>query len=121
MSAEDKRHSLELTAVQCKISHTASAESDLRDRRSVSAHDMALTLSQSHSESALKRKVATLASPVESTFARLTKGVQNLGSTFDPRKFMPTNTVRHISPEEYAEHNEMQARWLKSKTKVIAL
>lgn len=98
------------------------------EKRSNSEQDMTLSISQSQSESALKNKLVNLTSPVANVtkdlvlnpFTKLAKGVQNLGSNLDPRKFSMGNT-RQVTERELEEHRQMQEKWRNSKTRLIAL
>ncbi|XP_031350029.1 phosphatidylinositide phosphatase SAC2 isoform X1 [Photinus pyralis] len=100
----------------------------LSDKRSNSEKNIALNIAQSQSESALKNKLANLTSPVAiatkdlvlNPFSKFAKGVQNLGSNLDPRKF-GTSGVRQVSERELEEHRQMQERWRHSNTRLIAL
>ncbi|KAF5298153.1 hypothetical protein FQA39_LY02577 [Lamprigera yunnana] len=100
----------------------------LADKRSTSEKDITLNIAQSQSESALKNKLANLTSPVANVtkdlvlnpFSKFAKGVQNLGSNFDPRKFS-ANNVRQITEREIIEHRELQEKWKHSNTRLIAL
>ncbi|KAK4875984.1 hypothetical protein RN001_012406 [Aquatica leii] len=98
------------------------------DKRSTSEKDITLNIAQSQSESALRNKLVNLTSPVANVtkdlvlnpFSKLAKGVQNLGSNLDPRKFT-TGNVRQITEREILEHRQMQEKWRHSNTKLIAL
>lgn len=93
-----------------------------------SERDVALNISQSQSESALKSKLNNLASPVTnvtkdfvlSPFSKIAKGVQNLGANLDPRK-ISSPTVRHVTEREYEEHRKLQEKWRNCKSRLIAL
>lgn len=107
--------------------YVASGASHL-DKRSSSQQDIPLNISQSQSESALKYKLSDLASPVASAtkdlvlnpFSKFAKGVQNLGSNLDPRKFS-VGSVKNVSEQELEEHRQMQQKWKNCNTRLIAL
>ncbi|CAG9818977.1 unnamed protein product [Phaedon cochleariae] len=94
--------------------------------RSTSNYEIQLNISQSQSESALK-KLNTMSSPLGSAtkdlvlnpFSKLAKGVQNIGANFDPRKL--SSQVRHITEKDLQEHKQLQEKWKDSKTRLIAL
>lgn len=94
--------------------------------RSSSDYEVALNITQSQSESAL-RKLNNVASPVASStkdmvlspFSKLAKGVQNLSANLDPRKL--GGQVRQITEKDIEEHRKFQEKWQNSKTRLIAL
>ncbi|XP_049823594.1 phosphatidylinositide phosphatase SAC2 isoform X2 [Aethina tumida] len=97
-------------------------ESTVKFERSNSDFEMTCTanISQSQSESALKSKLANIASPVSSAtkdlvlspFSKLAKGMQNLGANLDPRKL---GQNRQISEKEIEEHRKLLEKWKDSK------
>ncbi|XP_063921192.1 phosphatidylinositide phosphatase SAC2 isoform X1 [Zophobas morio] len=118
-----------------KLSHSSGEvdDADLKpsvearfDKRSNSDYDVALNISQSQSESALKNKLSNITSPVASAtkdlvFSPLTKfakGVQNLGANLDPRRL---GQVRNVTEKDLEEHRKLQEKWQNSKTRLIAL
>lgn len=98
------------------------------EKRSSSQCELSLSISQSQSESALKSKIANLASPVSSVtkdlvfspLSKLAKGMQNLGANLDPRKLSVAG-IRGVTERELEEHRKLQERWKDCKTRLIAL
>ncbi|XP_057652995.1 phosphatidylinositide phosphatase SAC2 isoform X4 [Diorhabda carinulata] len=113
-----------------KLSKSSLEFNDIKDKveykqidRSTSDYDVQLNITQSQSESALKKlnvtSLETTKDLVLSPLSKLAKGVQNIGANFDPRKF--SGQVRHVSEKEMEEHKKLQQRWQNSKTRLIAL
>lgn len=127
----DKKQPPNTLKLDKKFSHSSGEvdESDSKpverfDKRSNSDYDVALNISQSQSESALKNKLSNIASPVSSAkdlvfspLSKFAKGMQNLGANLDPRKL---GQVR-VSEREMEEHRKLQEKWQNSKTRLIAL
>ncbi|XP_044259683.1 phosphatidylinositide phosphatase SAC2 isoform X2 [Tribolium madens] len=127
----DKKQPPNTLKLDKKFSHSSGEvdESDSKpaerfDKRSNSDYDVALNISQSQSESALRNKLSNIASPVSSAkdlvfspLSKFAKGVQNLGANLDPRKL---GQVR-VSEREMEEHRKLQEKWQNSKTRLIAL
>ncbi|XP_008198080.1 phosphatidylinositide phosphatase SAC2 isoform X1 [Tribolium castaneum] len=126
----DKKQPPNTLKLDKKFSHSSGEvdESDSKpaerfDKRSNSDYDVALNISQSQSESALKNRLSNVASPVASAkdlfspLSKFAKGVQNLGANLDPRKL---GQVR-VSEREMEEHRKLQEKWQNSKTRLIAL
>ncbi|KAG5890101.1 hypothetical protein JTB14_026472 [Gonioctena quinquepunctata] len=89
--------------------------------RSSSDYEVQLSITQSQSESALKKLNMGSATKdlVLFPFSRLAKGVQNIGANLDPRKL--GGQVRHVTEREMEEHRKLQEKWQNSKTRLIAL
>jgi hypothetical protein len=130
---DTKKHPPNTLKLDKKLSHSsgevddADASTEQRfDKRSNSDYNVALNISQSQSESALKNKLNNITSPVASAtkdlvFSPLTKfakGVQNLGANLDPRKL---GQVRQVTEREMEEHRKLQEKWQNSKSRLIAL
>ena len=102
-------------------------------KRSTSEQDLVLSISSSQSESALKSiraDITSVTSPVASTtkdilspFSKFAKGVQNLGANLDPRKLKPgqTGMARNLSEHHLEQREKLQERWVKCRSKLIAL
>lgn len=100
------------------------------DRRN-SERNLALGISSSQSENAIKSIKATAAtvltspSTVFSPFSKLAKGVQSFGATLDPRKVVEkVGTKQGISFDHISEENKkLQDKWNKSncKSRLIAV
>nr|XP_023023491.1 phosphatidylinositide phosphatase SAC2 [Leptinotarsa decemlineata] len=89
--------------------------------RSSSDYQVQLNITQSQSESALKKlnmpsPIGTATKDLASKFAR---GVQNIGANLDPRKL--TGQVRHVSEKEMDDQRKLQEKWQHSKTRLVAL
>jgi len=93
-----------------------------KERRN-SERDVALGISSSQSENALKSIKATattfLSSPsaVLSPFSKLAKGVQSFGATLDPRKVVEkVGNKQAVSLQHIAEENvKLEERWKQAK------
>ncbi|XP_033207947.1 phosphatidylinositide phosphatase SAC2 isoform X2 [Belonocnema kinseyi] len=99
-------------------------------KRSTSEQDLVLTISSSQSESALKSIITGVTSPVAATskdilspFSKFAKGVQNLGANLDPRKLKPAQIgmPRNLSEHHLEQREKLQERWVKCRSKLIAL
>ncbi|XP_072393622.1 phosphatidylinositide phosphatase SAC2 isoform X3 [Diabrotica undecimpunctata] len=131
MDESSKKNPPNSLALDKKFSKSSIEVNETKDKveykpmdRSISDYDVQLNISQSQSESAL-RKMSTM-TPMETTkdlvlspLSKLAKGVQNIGANLDPRKL--SGQVRHISEREMEEHKKLQQRWQNSKTRLIAL
>ncbi|CAH1279099.1 unnamed protein product [Diabrotica balteata] len=131
MDESSKKNPPNSLALDRKFSKSSIEVNETKDKveykpidRSTSDYDVQLNISQSQSESAL-RKMSTM-TPMETTkdlvlspLSKLAKGVQNIGANLDPRKL--SGQVRHISEREMEEHKKLQQRWQNSKTRLIAL
>lgn len=114
----------EVDAAECACAPDAT----LVEKRSSSQCDLSLSISQSQSESALKNRLANLASPVSSVtkdlvfspLSKLARGMQNLGANLDPRK-LSVGAVRGVTERELEEHRNLQEKWKDCKTRLIAL
>lgn len=109
--------------------------------RCSSDFEMQKNISQSQSDSGLKQRLTSVASPVSelnifklvviiifqvstakelfSPLSKFAKGVQTFGANLDPRKL--SGQVRQISPREMEEHKKLQEKWANSKCRLIAL
>ena len=102
-------------------------------KRSTSEQDLTLSISSSQSESALKSikaDITSVTSPVTATakdilspFSKFAKGVQNFGANLDPRKLKPgqIGIARNLSEHHLEQRQRLQERWVKCKSKLIAL
>lgn len=102
-------------------------------KRSSSEHDIAINLSTSQSESALKQirsGLNNITSPVASAtkdlvlspFSKLAKGMQNLGANLDPRKMRTgMSGPKQVTERELEELKKLQEKWTGCKTRLIAL
>ncbi|XP_043462644.1 phosphatidylinositide phosphatase SAC2 [Leptopilina heterotoma] len=106
------------------------AEAKLDKKRSTSEQDLILSISSSQSESALKTMKSDITSPATaaakdlfSPFTKLAKGVQNLGANLDPRKLKSgqLGMTRNLSDHHLEQRQKLQERWVKCKSKLIAL
>lgn len=99
-------------------------------KRSTSEQDLVQSISSSQSESALKSIITGVTSPVVATskdvlspFSKFAKGVQNLGANLDPRKLKPgqIGMPRNLSDHHLEQREKLQERWVKCRSKLIAL
>ncbi|XP_051157646.1 phosphatidylinositide phosphatase SAC2 isoform X2 [Leptopilina boulardi] len=106
------------------------ADNKLDKKRSTSEQDLILSISSSQSESALKSMKSDITSPATaaakdlfSPFTKLAKGVQNLGANLDPRKLKSgqLGMTRNLSDHHLEQRQKLQERWVKCKSKLIAL
>lgn len=105
------------------------AENKLDKKRSTSEQDLILSISSSQSESALKSMKADIGPATATTkdlfspFTKLAKGVQNLGANLDPRKLKSgqLGMTRNLSDHHLEQRQKLQERWVKCKSKLIAL
>lgn len=106
------------------------ADAKLDKKRSTSEQDLILSISSSQSESALKTIKSDITSPATaaakdlfSPFTKLAKGVQNLGANLDPRKLKSgqLGMTRNLSDHHLEQRQKLQERWVKCKSKLIAL
>ncbi|XP_050310278.1 phosphatidylinositide phosphatase SAC2 isoform X2 [Anthonomus grandis grandis] len=108
-----------------KHSHS-SGEIDGESSSIVEHHDVSKSnISQSQSDSGLKQKLASVASPVTtakelfSPLSKLAKGVQTFGANLDPRRL--SGQVRQVTLKDMEEHKRLQEKWTNSKCRLIAL
>ena len=102
-------------------------------KRSNSEQDLALNITSSQSESALKsikNNITNVASPVASTakeilspFSKFAKGVQSFGANLDPRKLKPgqVGIARNLSEHHLDQRQKLQERWSECRSHLIAL
>ncbi|XP_066141253.1 phosphatidylinositide phosphatase SAC2 isoform X2 [Euwallacea fornicatus] len=93
--------------------------------RSASDYEIQKNITQSQSDSGLKHRLASVASPVStakelfSPLSKLAKGVQTFGANLDPRKL--SGHVRQVTAKDMGEHRKLQEKWVNSKCRLIAL
>ncbi|XP_012262086.2 phosphatidylinositide phosphatase SAC2 isoform X2 [Athalia rosae] len=126
--------------VQNSNSHTVSNDDNYNrqtdKKRSNSDQDLALNITSSQSESALKSirsniaNITNVTSPVTvsakdilSPFSKFAKGVQTLGANLDPRKLKPgqAGLPRNLSDHHLEQRQKLEEEWGKCKSKLIAL
>lgn len=93
--------------------------------RSSSDYEIPKNISQSQSDSGLKQRLVSVASPVStakelfSPLSKFAKGVQTFGANLDPRKL--SGQVRQVTLKDMEEHKKLQEKWANSKCRLIAL
>ncbi|KAL1494584.1 hypothetical protein ABEB36_010159 [Hypothenemus hampei] len=119
----DPKHELKCSKLDQKHSRSSGEIEDSDEI--IEYKEIPKNISQSQSDSGLKNRLISVASPVTtakdlfSPFSKLAKGVQTFGANFDPRKL--GGQVRYVTNKDMEEHRKLQEKWANSKCRLIAL